>query len=114
MDKHLIPDYEGPERWDLFGEGRRRCPRIGQILVAVPGARYASVDNLAFSKGSILVLADIGDGGYAAIVFEYRNALTAARHNIRPLLRDIVDIADGYVSVAGRGALPIVASFDCS
>ena len=62
MDKHLIPDYEGPERWDLFGEGRRRCPRIGQILVAVPRARNASIDDLAFSKGSILVLANIGDG----------------------------------------------------
>src|SRR5437016_10466877 len=113
MDKHLVPDYEGLERWDLFGEGRRRCPRIGQILVAVPWARDASVDDLAFSKGSVLVLADIGDGCYAAIVFEYRDALTAARDHTRPLFRDAVDIADGYISVAGGSALHIVASFDC-
>ena len=89
MDKHLVPDYEGLERWDLFGEGRRRCPRIGQILVAVPWARDASVDDLAFSKGSVLVLADIGDGCYAAIVFEYRDALTAVPDGMDRLRFDI-------------------------
>src|SRR5438093_7118346 len=104
MDEYLIPDYEGSERWDLLREGRRRCPRIGQVLVAVPRARDASVDDLAFSKGSVLVLADIGDGRYAAIVFEYRDALTAARDNTRPLFRDAVDIADGYISITCRSA----------
>src|SRR5881392_304559 len=99
MNKHLIPDYEGSEHWDLFREGWRRCSRIGQVLVAVPRARDASVDNLAFTKGSVLVLADTGDGRYASIVFEYRDALTAARDNTRPLFRDTVDIADGYISI---------------
>src|SRR6266568_839416 len=113
MDKHLVPDYEGLERWDLFREGRRRCPRVGHILVAVPRARDASVDDLAFPKRPILVLADIGDGRYAAIVFEYGDALTAARNNTRPLLRDAVDIADEYISSIGASSLLIVASFDC-
>ena len=113
MDKHLIPDYEGPEHWDLFGERRRRCPRIGQVLVAVPRARDASVDDLAFSKWSILVLADIGDGRYAAIVFKYRDALTAARDNTRPLFWDAVDVADRYISATDRSAPLIIASFEC-
>src|SRR5689334_3173018 len=113
MDEYLIPDYEGSERGDFLCEGRRRCPTIGQILVAVPRARDASVDNLAFSKGSVLVLADIGDGRYAAIVLEYRDALAAARDNTRPFFGNAVDIADRYISVARGSAVPIIASFDC-
>src|SRR6266699_5780657 len=113
MDKYLIPDYERSECRDLLREGRRRCPRIGQILVAVPRARDTSVNDFAFSKRSILVLAYIGDGRYAAIVFEYRDSLAPARDNTRALLRDVVDIADRYISVTGCSASPVIASFDC-
>jgi hypothetical protein len=30
MDKHLIPDYEGPERWDLFVKGGGDAPESGK------------------------------------------------------------------------------------
>src|SRR5690242_3928928 len=94
MDENLIPDYPCPEGGNLFREGRRRRPRIRQVLVAVPRARDAAVYDLAFAKRPILVLADIGDGRYAAIVLEYRDSLTTARDNTRPLLPNAVDIAD--------------------
>ena len=57
MDKDLIPGNQRAERGDLFGKWRRRGARVGEVLISVPWAGNAAVYDLAFSQGTILVLA---------------------------------------------------------
>ena len=78
MHKNLIPDDERPERGYLFCKGRGRGSGVGEVLIAVPWTRDAAIDNFAFSQWPILVLADIGDGGYAAVIFEDGDPLAPA------------------------------------
>src|SRR5882724_4894427 len=98
MYKHLISDHQRSERGDFLRERRRRCPGIGQVLVAVPRARDTSVNDLAFSKRPVLVPAYVGDGRDAAIVFEYCYSLAPARNDTCTLFRNALDAANRHVS----------------
>src|SRR5215467_5918012 len=44
---------------DLFREWRRRCPSVGQILIAMPWAGHAAVNDLPLSERAVLVTADV-------------------------------------------------------
>ena len=113
MDKNLIPDYECSEGRNLLRERRWRRSGLGQILIAMPGAGDATVNNLAFPEWPVLVLADVRDGGYAAIVFEDGDALASARDDTSALLRNAVEIAHGDISIGGRGAFLVASPFHC-
>ena len=55
---------------DLLGERRRRGAGLRKVLIAVPGAGDAAVDDLAFAQRAVLVRAHVGDRGDPAIVLK--------------------------------------------
>src|SRR6266446_8266058 len=83
-----------PETGDLFLERRRGRSRLWLILVAMPRAGDATIDNAPFSERSVLMLASIRDRGDLAIVAEDRNALAGERYDRRAFLGDTIHSAD--------------------
>src|SRR6266576_1838701 len=62
---------------NLLRKRRRRTSRFRQILITVPGASHASVDDLAFSQRTILVAAHIRNRGDLPVKFEDGDTLAA-------------------------------------
>src|SRR6185312_12833111 len=66
---------------ELLGEGRRRAA-VGQpVLIAVPGAGHAAVDDAAFADRPVLVGAQIAERADLNAAAEHRDALAARRRN---------------------------------
>ena len=83
-----------PKSGNLFLEGRRGRPRLWLILVAMPRAGDATIDNAPFPEWAILMLANIRDRGDLAIVAEDRDALAGERYDGRAFLGDTIHSAD--------------------
>src|SRR6185369_17354816 len=90
MDEYLVPDQLRLIRRHLVGEGRRRGARVRRILVAVPRACHAPIDDSPFSEWTVLVPANIGNRRDLAVVAEDGDTFAAQRHDLRALLRDVV------------------------
>src|SRR5216684_9326958 len=73
---------------NLLRKRRRRTSRFRQILITVPGASHASVDDLAFSQRTILVAAHIRNRGDLSVKFEDGDTLAAHGDNRRAFLRN--------------------------
>src|SRR5439155_23037632 len=73
---------------NLLRKRRRRTSRFRQILITVPGASHASVDDLAFSQRTILVAAHIRNRRDLSVKFEDGDTLAAYGDNCGALLRN--------------------------
>src|SRR5262245_58287180 len=62
INKDIVAYDFDAERRHFLSERRWRGAGIRQVLIAMPRASDASIDNLAFAEGPILMLADIRDG----------------------------------------------------
>ena len=87
-------DNLDPEGRDLFLERRRGRPRLRLILVAMPRAGDAAIDDASFPERSVLMLANIRDRRDLAIVAKDRNALPGERYDGRAFLGDTIHSAD--------------------
>jgi len=100
---------------DLFNKWRRRSAGIWTILVAVPRAGDAAVENFAFSKGAILMLANVGDSRDFSVVFENGDTFAAEANDFSAVFRDFVDgtnvdeLSEGLERFESRG-LPVACS----
>lgn len=75
-----------PERRHPLGEGRRRGAVLRPVLIAVPRARDAAVDDPALAQRPVLMLADVRERRQPPLVAEDRHALAADRdHGGAPL-----------------------------
>src|SRR5271165_2681715 len=59
MHEHRSFNNLDAEGWDLFLEWRRSRPRLWLILVAMPRAGNAAIDDAPFPERSVLMLASI-------------------------------------------------------
>ena len=75
-------DQFGAEDGDFFGERRQGRSRRGQILIPVPGAGNAAVDDFTFSQGAVLMTTDVGKRGDAAVVLKDGDTFSAQRDNL--------------------------------
>src|ERR1043166_8676932 len=66
---------------ELLRERRRRTAVLQSVLVAVPGAGHATVDDAALAERPVLVGAEIRERADLAAVAEHRNAFAAARRD---------------------------------
>src|ERR1041385_6149538 len=73
-DSTIEPDAVGRE---AFGERLRRAAIAEPVLVAVPRAGDAAVDDAAFAERSVLVGAEIGQRADLVAVAEHRDPLAA-------------------------------------
>src|SRR5882672_7661899 len=87
---------------DFFLEGRWRRAGFRLILVAMPWASDAAVDDTAFSQGAILVLADVGNRGDLAVIAKHCNSFPGERNDGRTFFRDAVYFANFDKAVPGR------------
>src|ERR1051326_6800554 len=102
-------------RGDHVVEGRRRAARLGPVLVAMPRAGDAPVDNPPLAERAVLVAADVGDAAQLVPVAEYRDPLAPHDRDARAALGDLSDGADvdpgvGRNGGTGVGGLPIRAA----
>src|ERR1051325_2572001 len=77
-DPTIEPDAVGRE---AFGERRRRAAIAEPVLVAVPRAGDAAVDDAAFAERSVLVGAEIGQRADLVAVAEHCDPLAARGHD---------------------------------
>src|SRR4051794_30544461 len=77
IDPNQAVDDSDPECLQLFRERRRRTAVLQPVLVAVPGAGDAAIDDPALTQGTVLMCAEIRYGGQTAGVAEDRNRLSA-------------------------------------
>src|SRR5690349_8932075 len=110
MYEHLLPHHAGAVRRNLFCKWRRRRAGVGQVLIAVPGASDASVNDLSFAERPVLVLAHIRHRRDISVVLEPGDPLASARHNAGALLRNLLDATNGDVSVRFRSARRVLPS----
>src|ERR1041385_5759529 len=73
-------------RGDHVVEGRRRAARLGPVLVAMPRAGDAPVDNPPLAERAVLVAADVGDAAQLVPVAEYRDPLAPHDRDARAAL----------------------------
>ena len=78
-----------------LGEGRRRAAVLEPVLVAVPRAGDAAVDDAAFAERAVLVRAEVRQRADLVAVTEHRDALAVRRRDdARGLVRDRIRRAD--------------------
>ena len=94
VHKDRSSDDLDPESRGLFFEWRRSRSGLRLILVAVPRAGNAAIDDAPLPERSVLMLANIGDRRDLAIVAKDRNALTRERYDSRAFLDDTIHSAD--------------------
>lgn len=88
LDAHFVPG-------ELLGEGRRACASFGKILIAVPRAGDAAVDDCAFADGAALVRAHVGDGVELAFMLENGDAFAIARaYDLRAVFDEVSCVGD--------------------
>jgi hypothetical protein len=114
MYEHLVPHHTGTVSRNLFCKWGRRGAGAGQVLVAVPRASDASVNNLSFSKRPVLVLTHIRYCGDISVVFKYSDPLSSARHHAGAFLRDVLDGANGDISIRLRGTRGVLSPLNDS
>src|SRR5262245_62016770 len=93
MHEHASSLHAHVERRHLFDKWRRRRAGVGIVLVAVPGTGDAAVHDLPLAKRPVLMLADIGDGGYFSVIFENRHAFAGEADDAGAVLSDVVHSA---------------------
>jgi hypothetical protein len=103
MYKYLAPHHTRAVRRNLLCKWRRRRTGIGQVLVAMPWASDASVNDLSFAERPVLVLTHIR---HCEIFPSYLNTATRSlrRHYADAFLRNLLDAANVDVSVRSRRA----------
>src|SRR5690349_10994894 len=104
---YLFAYHQRPEGRDLLREWRRRRAGFGVVLVSMPGAGNASVDDLALAQRSVLVLADVRNGGNPAVVLEDGDPLAPTGKHGRAFLRNGGRRADRDKSIRFRTPRPV-------
>src|SRR3954452_9501953 len=84
MEKDLVSDHPRAECRNLFGKWRWSGAGVGQVLITMPRARNAAVDNLALAERAVLVAANVRHGGNLPVVFEDGDTLASARDDACP------------------------------
>ena len=112
MNPDAAVDDAGAVGFDLLRKRRRGGAGFGEVLIAVPGAGDAAVDDLALAERAVLMAAEVGDGGDLAVVAEDGDAFAAERHDAGAFFGDAPGgagiekaIGDGVALVAIEGAL---------
>jgi hypothetical protein len=75
---HAVPDPHSVG-YELFGEWRRCAAVHKSVLIAVPRAGYATVDDAAFAERAVLMRTEVGQSTDVFAVAKDCNALTAGR-----------------------------------
>src|SRR5713101_1904653 len=94
MNQHFAADQLGLICRDLVRERRRRGSRVRRVLIAMPGACHAPVDDTAFSKRTVLMAANIGNCRDLAVVAKDGDPFGSQRYYFRALFRNIVHGTD--------------------
>ena len=76
MNENASCHHAHIKRWHFLGKGRRRRTRIGEVLVPMPWAHDASVDDAAFAERAILMLTDVRNRGDLTVVPKDRHAFS--------------------------------------
>src|SRR5262249_28377556 len=95
IDEHsAILDAQRIRR-QLFRKRRRRTTVFGAILISVPGACDAAVNDASLAKWSRLVCANIADGRELIAEAEDRDDLVAGGRNyFAATIYKLIDVAD--------------------
>lgn len=80
--------------WNFFDKWGRRSACVRSVLIAVPWTGDAAIEDFAFTKGSVLMLADVGYGGDLAVVFEDGDAFPTQANDARAVFRNFGDGTD--------------------
>src|SRR5207253_5222760 len=94
MNQHLAVDYFCLICGHLVRKGRRGSSRVRRILVTVPRACYAPIDDSPFSKWTVLVPANIGNRRDLAVVAKDGDSLGSQRYDLRAPFRNVIHGAD--------------------
>ena len=100
IDVDAVADQAHVEGRNALGERRRRGARLRQVLVSVPRADDAVVDDAPFAQGTVLVLTDVRQGGEPPLVAKHRDTFAGEAGDDCAALRDVVDVAHVHESGA--------------
>src|SRR5580704_11560611 len=97
---------------EFFGEWRRCATVLEPILIAVPGTRHASVDDMAFSDRAVLMGAKIGERADLLAVAKDGDAFTTGSGNDAcALVRDGLWRSDGNPALAAWRETLVYSAF---
>src|SRR5207245_11741344 len=88
VDPHPSVDDLRLERRDFLRKWRWRSSCLRQVLIAMPRASHASIDNLALPQWTVLVAAYVRNRRDLAVKLEYGDAFAAHGDNCGALLRN--------------------------
>lgn len=109
IDEDVVAVDAETKGGDFFGEGLRRGAVFRLVLVAVPGAGQATVEKFSFGEGTVLMLADSGDGGnLVSLIPENRNALAAHGRAKGDVLLQVANFADRNITILEHFAVGFV------